>query len=54
MFALAESADEARAIIVEKAKADGYDRHLGEIEIELKAEPKIYEHKVGFFVFGGN
>ncbi len=54
MFALAESADEARTIIVEKAKADGYDRHLGEIEIELKVEPKSYNNKVGFFVFGGN
>jgi hypothetical protein len=58
MFALAESVDDARSIIMDEARMDGYNTKLGHtdielIQIELKAEPKVYNGKVGFFVFGG-
>jgi hypothetical protein len=53
MFALASSADEAKVIIVEKAKNTGYEGgYLKEIEGYLEFEPKAYEDAVGFFVFG--
>jgi RecB family endonuclease NucS len=46
MFALAESADEARALI---NKEMGYHT----MHDDLRREPKVYDTPVGFYVYGG-
>lgn len=57
MFALAESKEEAMAIIISKAENEIYpkkrDDLLRMIKEDLENEPKVYADKVGFFVFGG-
>lgn len=47
MFALAESADDARKIILEKSG------DLRSVVLGLKEDPKEYTNKVGFYLYGG-
>jgi len=46
MFALAESVEDARRLILEKAV--GIDM----VEKDLKKNPKVYDEEVGFYVLG--
>jgi hypothetical protein len=48
MFALAETADEARSLI---RKEVGYESST--VDEDLKKEPSIYTDKIGFKVWGG-
>ena len=48
MFALAESVEEARKIILENGGKGQYS-----VESELLKEPKVYEDKMGLFLYGG-
>ena len=60
MFALANSAEEAREIILEKAcefygveDAEYTQMSLEPIIRDLKDEPRVFDSEVGFFVVGG-
>jgi len=61
MFALANSAEEAREIILEKARrfyrldTSKYPQqiYLEPIIRDLKDEPQVFDSEVGFFVVGG-
>jgi len=60
MFALANSAEEAREIILEKARefygvedAEYTQMSLEPIIRDLKDEPRVFNSEAGFFVVGG-
>lgn len=53
MFALADSPEHAKSVIVDQAKQE-YGRYIDEIARELDAkEPQAFDQPIGFIVFGG-